>query len=280
MELARQTHYRGYYLLNADIINLASSATGDFAFSAESSTVWTYESSLYGSGQLVPDQVTPASDELPIVDGTASAGISTSYSRGYHVHPLNITTTIQPQDSASGSVGTANYYARSDHSHPLNITTTISPQDSASGSVGTANSYARSDHSHPINVEINASNIPIVNGVGANGTSAFYSRQDHVHPQQLTYDGNITASKFIKTGGNNQQILLANGDTKPINGIVVKNISNLSTTDKWGFGKISACMIYASVAQLYCIMALAQQKLLIYGVDWVYIAMMDRYNKR
>ncbi|KAA6337676.1 MAG: hypothetical protein EZS28_052766, partial [Streblomastix strix] len=39
-ELARQTHFRGYYLLNADIVNLPASSTGDFAFSAESGTVW------------------------------------------------------------------------------------------------------------------------------------------------------------------------------------------------------------------------------------------------
>ncbi|KAA6367975.1 MAG: hypothetical protein EZS28_036498, partial [Streblomastix strix] len=80
-----------------------------------------YESSWYDSGQLVSDQVTPASDELPIVNGTAAAGNSTSYSRG-----------------------------------------------------------------------------------------------DHVHPQQLSYDNNITATKFIKTGGTNQQILIANGDIKSI----------------------------------------------------------------
>ncbi|KAA6360788.1 MAG: hypothetical protein EZS28_043685, partial [Streblomastix strix] len=102
------------------------------------------------------------------------------------------------------------------HSHPLNITTTIPPQDSASGSVGTTNYYARNDHSHPINVETNASNIPIVNGVGANGTSAYYSRHDHVHPQQLTYDGNVTATKFIKTGGLATELLCANGDTTTI----------------------------------------------------------------
>ncbi|KAA6392697.1 MAG: hypothetical protein EZS28_011775 [Streblomastix strix] len=101
--------------------NYVAALKSDFAFSAESGTVWMYESSWYDSGQLVPDQVTPASDELPIVNGTASAGISTSYSRG-----------------------------------------------------------------------------------------------DHVHPQQLTYDGNITATKFIKTGGTNQQILLADGTNKSI----------------------------------------------------------------
>ncbi|KAA6373837.1 MAG: hypothetical protein EZS28_030636 [Streblomastix strix] len=99
-------------------------ATGDFAFSAESGTVWMYESAWYDSGQLVPDQVTPVSDELPLVDGTASAGISTSYSRG-----------------------------------------------------------------------------------------------DHVHPQQLTYDGNVTATKFIKNGAQATDVLLDNGDSKPISDI-------------------------------------------------------------
>ncbi|KAA6359373.1 MAG: hypothetical protein EZS28_045100, partial [Streblomastix strix] len=188
-----------------------------------------YDQNWYNSGDIVPDQVTPASDATPLSDGTATAGISTEYSRGDHVHPLNITTTIPPSDSASGSVGTANYYARSDHSHPLNITTSIPPQDSASGSVGTANYYARSDHSHPINVETNASNILIVNGVGNNGSSAFYSRQDHVHPQQLTYDGNVTATKFIKTGGVATEILCANGDTTTID-------SKLSRTYSSGAG--------------------------------------------
>ncbi|KAA6390332.1 MAG: hypothetical protein EZS28_014142 [Streblomastix strix] len=131
LQLARQTHFRGNYLLNADIINLASSATGDFAFSAESGTVWKYESSWYDSGQLVSDQVTPASDELLIVNGEASAGISTSYSRG-----------------------------------------------------------------------------------------------DHVHPQQLTYDNDITATKFIKTGGTATEILLANGDTTTIDSKISRTYSS------------------------------------------------------
>ncbi|KAA6403526.1 MAG: hypothetical protein EZS28_000954 [Streblomastix strix] len=213
-ELSRQTHFRGYYLLNSDIQNLPDSANGGFSFSAESGTVWMYDQNWYNNGNIVPDQVTPASDATPLSDGTATAGISTEYSRGDHTHPLNITTTIPPSDSVSGSVGTANYYARNNHSHPLNITTSILPQDSASGSVGTANYYARNDHLHPINVETNPSNIPIVNGVGANGSSSFYARQDHVHPQQLTYDGNVTATKFIKAGGTANEILLADGSTK------------------------------------------------------------------
>ncbi|KAA6372956.1 MAG: hypothetical protein EZS28_031517, partial [Streblomastix strix] len=205
------------------------SANGDFAFNAESGTVWMYDADWYNSGDVVLDQVTPASDATALIDsGTGVVGTSTEYSRGDHVHPLNITSTIPSSDSASGSVGTANYYARSDHSHPLNITQTIPSQDSASGAVGTANYYTRSDHSHPINVETNASNIPIVNGVGANGTSAYYARHDHVHPQQLKYDGNITATKFIKTGGLLTEMLCANGDTTTLDNKLSRTYSSVA----------------------------------------------------
>ncbi|KAA6375784.1 MAG: hypothetical protein EZS28_028689 [Streblomastix strix] len=165
---------------------------------------------------IVQDQVTSASNALPLSDGSANAAISTEYSREDHVHPLNITTTIPISNSASGSIGTCNYFAKNGHYHPINITTTISPQDSASRSVGTTNYYARNDHLQLDNVEINASNIPIINGVGVNGTSAFYARHDHVHPQQLTYDRNVTAIKFIKTGGLATEILCANGDKKAL----------------------------------------------------------------
>ncbi|KAA6400893.1 MAG: hypothetical protein EZS28_003586 [Streblomastix strix] len=156
-----------------------------------------YDADCYNSGDIVPDQITPASDATPLSDGTATAGISTEYSRGDHIHPQNVTITIPPSDSASGSVGSTNYYARNDHSHPINITTTISPQDSVSGSIGITNYYARNDHSYPINAETNASNIPIVNG-------------------QLTYDGNVTETKFIKTGETASEVLCANGDTTTI----------------------------------------------------------------
>ncbi|KAA6385165.1 MAG: hypothetical protein EZS28_019310 [Streblomastix strix] len=178
-----------------------------------------FDADWYNSGDIVPDQVTPACDATPLSDGTETAGISSEYSRGDHAHPLNITTTISPSDSASGSVGSTNFYARNDHYHPLNIITSIPPQNSASGSVRTTNYYIKNDHSHPINVEINASNITIVNGVGDNGTSAFYTRQDHVHPQQLTYDGNETATKFIKIGGFTTKVLCAFGDSKAISDI-------------------------------------------------------------
>ncbi|KAA6366126.1 MAG: hypothetical protein EZS28_038347, partial [Streblomastix strix] len=207
----------GYYLLNTDIQNLPNSANGDFAFSAESGTVWMYDQNWYNSGDIVPDQVTPASDAIPLVDsGTGVAGTSNEYSRGDHKHPLQVSDVLPSKDTSVGNVGQASSYARSDHQHPIQTVNTIPVTDSTDGSYGTVDSYTRNDHSHPINVQTNASIIPIVDGVGANGTSAYYARHDHVHPQQLTYDGNVTATKFIKSGGTNQQILLADGSNKAI----------------------------------------------------------------
>ncbi|KAA6398830.1 MAG: hypothetical protein EZS28_005648 [Streblomastix strix] len=194
-----------------------NSANGDFAFSAESGTVWMYDAAQYNSGDIVPDQVTPASDANPLVDsGTGVAGTSTEYSRGDHQYPLQVSTVLPAKDTSVGTVGQASTYARSDHQHPIQTVSTIPNSDSADGSYGTVESNARNDHSHPINVQTNASIVPIVNGVGNNGTSAYYSRHDHVHPQQLTYDGNVTATKFIKAGGSANEILLADGTTKNV----------------------------------------------------------------
>ncbi|KAA6395991.1 MAG: hypothetical protein EZS28_008482 [Streblomastix strix] len=233
-ELNRQTHFRGYYLLNTDIQQLENSANGDFAFSTESGTVWMYDQSWYNSGDIVPDQVTLASDATPLIDsGTGVAGTSTQYSRGDHQHPLQVSTVLPNKDTSVDTVGQASSYARSDHQHPIQTVDTIPVSDSADGTYGTVELYARNDHSHPINVQTNASIVPIVNGVENNGTSAYYLRHDHIHPQQLIYDGNVTATKFIKSGGTDQQILLADGSTRNINGIITKNIENHTSTNQY-----------------------------------------------
>ncbi|KAA6395057.1 MAG: hypothetical protein EZS28_009415 [Streblomastix strix] len=216
--LAQQQHFRGYYLLNSDITSLPDSADGDFAFSAESWTVWMYSDEWYNSGDIVPDQVTPASDAVPLVDSaTGVAGISTEYSRGDHQHPLQVSTVLPLADTATGEAGTAATYARSDHTHHVNLSNDIPLKDSGTGTAGVSNIYASATHQHPLNIDPTIANVPLVNATAAaNGTSDFYCRNDHVHPQQLTYDGNITSTKFIKTGGLATEILSANGDTTTI----------------------------------------------------------------
>ncbi|KAA6401350.1 MAG: hypothetical protein EZS28_003124 [Streblomastix strix] len=161
----------------ADIQQLENSANGDFAFSAESGTVCMYDADWYNSGFIVPDQVTPASDATPLSDGTATTGISTEYSRGDHVYPLNVATPFPPSDSA-------------------------------------------------------------INGVGNNGTSAFYARNDHAHPQQLTYDGNVTATKFIKAEELTSEVLCANGDTKAIFDIDSDSVKKTGQSEQQISGKL------------------------------------------
>ncbi|KAA6377699.1 MAG: hypothetical protein EZS28_026774 [Streblomastix strix] len=179
-----------------------------------------YETDWYNSGDIVPDQVTPASDAIPSnSNGNGSAGTSNEYARGDHQHPLQVSTVLPAKDTANGEAGVATTYARSDHTHHVNLSSDIPLKDTGTGTAGTANIYASTTHQHPLNVDPTTANVPLVNATAAaNGTSDFYSRNDHNHPQQLTYDGNITATKFIKTGGLATEILCANGDT--INGVV------------------------------------------------------------
>ncbi|KAA6404186.1 MAG: hypothetical protein EZS28_000295 [Streblomastix strix] len=144
-------------------------------------------------------------------------GTSTEYSRGDHQYPLQVSENIPQRDSATGAIGTSTSYSRDDHQHMLNTDPTVTNKpmkDRGTGVNGSFNYYARSDHQHPLNIDPTITNVPLVNASAAsNGTSDYYCRNDHVHPQQLTYDSNITATKFFKTGGLASEILCANGDT-------------------------------------------------------------------
>ncbi|KAA6394895.1 MAG: hypothetical protein EZS28_009582 [Streblomastix strix] len=215
---------------NADIQRFSSGLAKTITHlvsDTESGTVWMYDQNWYNSGDIVPDQVTPASDATLLVDsGTRVAGTSNEYSRGDHKHPLQVSDVLPSKDTSVGTVGQASSYARSDHQHPIQTVDTIPVSDSADGSYGTIDSYSRNDHSHPINVQTNSSIVPVVNGVGNNGTSSYYSRHDHIHPQQLTYDGNVTATKFIKSGGLPIEVLCANEDTTTIDSMLSRSYNS------------------------------------------------------
>ncbi|KAA6354934.1 MAG: hypothetical protein EZS28_049539, partial [Streblomastix strix] len=151
-----------------------------------------YDADWYNSGDIVPDQVTPASDATPL---------------------LSIVSGNVAKDTAVGEEGTANTYARSDHSHHVNLGNSVPKKDTGSGTGGTSNVYSSATHQRPLNIDPTTANVPLVNATAAaNGTSDYYCRNDHVHPQQLTYDGNVTATKFIKSGGLASEVLCTNGD--------------------------------------------------------------------
>lgn len=88
-DMLNEAHFRGYFATNAEI-QATTANLNDFAYSAQSGTVWIYgESGWADSGNPVPDKTTPLSDATPAQDGTAAAGASTSAARGDHVHPTD-----------------------------------------------------------------------------------------------------------------------------------------------------------------------------------------------
>ena len=91
-DMQNEAHFRGYLSTNEKIQSLAATPN-DFAYSAESGTKWIYDEveGWQDSGTSVPDQLTPASNTTPLINGEASAGKETSYARGDHRHPTDTT---------------------------------------------------------------------------------------------------------------------------------------------------------------------------------------------
>jgi hypothetical protein len=90
--LLEESHFRGYLSTNAKI-QAIEATPNDFAYSAESGTKWVYdtESGWIDTGTPVPDQLTPASNATPLMNGVATAGQSEEYARGDHRHPTDET---------------------------------------------------------------------------------------------------------------------------------------------------------------------------------------------
>lgn len=91
-QINEEAHFRGYLSTNAKIRALEATPN-DFTYSAESNTKWVYdaENGWQDTGVAVPDQLTPASDATPLMNGEATAGEAENYARGDHRHPTDTT---------------------------------------------------------------------------------------------------------------------------------------------------------------------------------------------
>lgn len=91
-QIREEAHFRGYLSTNAKIQSLEATPN-DFAYSAESGTKWIYDEAdgWKDTGTPVPDQLTPASNTTPLMNGEASAGQEEAYARGDHRHPTDRT---------------------------------------------------------------------------------------------------------------------------------------------------------------------------------------------
>ena len=90
--IREEAHFRGYLSTNAEIQTM-DATPNDFAYSAESGTVWVYTDKVGWQNTMnpVPDQLTPASTTTPLMNGTASKGQEEAYARGDHRHPHDVT---------------------------------------------------------------------------------------------------------------------------------------------------------------------------------------------
>lgn len=88
-DILNEAHFRGYFATNSELQESPGNVN-DYAYSAESGTVWTHNGSSWtDTEEPVPDKVTPLSNSTPLQDGTASAGSSNEAARGDHVHPTD-----------------------------------------------------------------------------------------------------------------------------------------------------------------------------------------------
>lgn len=89
-ELAASEHFKGYFADADQIARIENPHTGDFAWNAQTGTVWKYNGAQWtDSGVEIPDQTVEASTLLPLMDGEGSAGVSNQYARGDHRHPAD-----------------------------------------------------------------------------------------------------------------------------------------------------------------------------------------------
>lgn len=85
-----------------------------------------------GTDYVIPSDLPEPSDSDPNMDGTASAGSSTNYSRADHVHPTDTSraavsaiptpATTTPNMDGTASAGSSANYSRADHIHPSDTT--------------------------------------------------------------------------------------------------------------------------------------------------------------
>ena len=166
---------------------------------------------------------TPSSAD-PMMDGTASAGISANYSRGDHVHPTDTSrasasdlTTLQNQ--VNGIV--------------VPTASSANPAMDGTAAPGSASTFSRSDHVHPSDTNragiksIAYSDIDNIAETGfytTTGTVAvfYHIRWDANYAFQLgNFFGETDVKYRIKTGGNWSAWTVLGGST----GTVMQNIT-------------------------------------------------------
>ncbi|KAA6378012.1 MAG: hypothetical protein EZS28_026461, partial [Streblomastix strix] len=247
--ISNEDHYRGYYQTNEEIQALIANA-GDYAFSAESMTLWVYNEQYQWVNTNVdtPQEIIPKSTTVPQMDGVSGTiGEETSYAAGDHVHPMNTSTDKPLMNSGTGSAGTAASYARSDHVHPIdsnlmsnsilgvqgegNAITEIQIYENQLilyklatfiDTVSTQTITGAKTFTTPITVyEATASDLLTSGGYKSETNFVRTTNAiDETITGNKTFNNSVIAAGYKIPNGTGGQVLLANGESKAISDIV------------------------------------------------------------
>lgn len=110
-----------------------------------------------------------AASVLPIIDGTATIGVSLRYARQDHIHPTDTSRApiVSPTFTGVPAAPTAalgtNTTQLATTQFVVGQAATATPVMDGTAAVGTSTQYARQDHVHPTN--ISSAELPVINPV-------------------------------------------------------------------------------------------------------------------
>ena len=91
-EIETYHHYfRGYYEHNNLIQAIENPQRGDYAYSGETNTIWSYETDWLDTEDAIPSDMGGKTQTTPLMNGEANVGKEQYYAAGDHVHPTDIT---------------------------------------------------------------------------------------------------------------------------------------------------------------------------------------------
>ncbi|KAA6360724.1 MAG: hypothetical protein EZS28_043749, partial [Streblomastix strix] len=232
----------------------------DYAFSAESMTLWVYNEQYQWVNTNVdnPSEVIPKSSTIPKKDGQmGEIGEETTYAAGDHIHPMNTSTAKPLMNSSDGSAGSAATYARSDHVHPIDSNLMLNSILGVQGegnaitdiqvyenqlvlyklatfidTVSTQTITGAKTFTTPISI-YEATPSDLLTSGGYKSETNFVrttNAVDETITGTKTFNNNVIAAGFKTPSGTDQQLLLANGSTKPLSELSVNDSNYVKKT--------------------------------------------------
>lgn len=149
-QLSETQHFRGYYETTAQVQSISNPHSGDYAWNAQTGTVWNYSTSWSDSGVAIPDQTVPKSSTTPLMDGTATLGSTNTYADGAHRHPTDTTrASVTALNSEIESRTAADNNLQSQIDAIKDGTTVVGKASSDADGNNIPDTYAKQNGSYP-----------------------------------------------------------------------------------------------------------------------------------